>query len=202
MFTEKFQAWVRASAQRLVRTLPIHKVNPNALTLAGLVITCIAAVLIGSGFLLAGGIVLLLAAAFDILDGAVARATNHVRKYGAFLDSTTDRYAESATYLALLTYFLFQHAPPLICLMVMVSLEGSLLVSYVRARAQSLGFACEGGLFARPERVILTVIGLVIPYTLVAVVVLLAIATNVTAIQRILIVWKQDRAHLVPEKDQ
>ncbi len=202
MFTEKFQAWVRATALRFVRTLPIHRVNPNALTLAGLVITCIAAVLIGAGYLLAGGIVLLVAAAFDILDGAVARATDHVRKYGAFLDSTTDRYAESATYLALLTYFLFHHASPFISLMVMVSLEGSLLVSYVRARAQSLGFACEGGLFARPERVILTVIGLVIPYILVAVVVLLAIATNVTAIQRILIVWKQDRAHLVPENDQ
>ena len=170
MFTARFQEWVRAGARRIVPALRLLGFTPNALTLIGLAICAASAVLVATGYLIAGGILLLLASAFDILDGAVARVTGKVYRYGAFLDSTTDRYAESFTYMAL---------------------TGSLLVSYVRARAQSLGFVCDGGIFARPERVVLTVVGLLVPPLLFACLVTLAVLTNVTAVQRIWFVWRQ-----------
>jgi CDP-diacylglycerol--glycerol-3-phosphate 3-phosphatidyltransferase len=171
--------------------------SPNALTLIGLLITAISSVFIGFGMLPLGGAILLLAAGFDILDGAVARVTGKVYRYGAFLDSTTDRYCEGFTAMALLSYYLFA-APgkhSLEPMLVISAMLGSLLVSYIRARAQSLGFSCEGGMMARPERVVLTVIGLLLPgLLLVPVLWLLAVFTNVTAVQRIFMVWRQARA--------
>jgi len=74
-----------------------------------------------------------------------------------------------------------------------VALGGSLLVSYVRARAQSLGFTCDGGLLARPERVVITVIGLVVPHLLIPALWVLAVLTNLTALQRIRLVWREAR---------
>ena len=196
MFTARFQEWVRAGARRLVPFLRILGFTPNALTLFGLAICAAAAVLVGIGDLIAGGIILLLASAFDILDGAVARVTGKVYRYGAFLDSTTDRYAELFTYIALLWYFTItlpgHHA--IEPMLIIIAMGGSLMVSYVRARAQSLGFTCDGGLFARPERVVLTVIGLLVPPVLFAALVALAVLTNVTAVQRIWFVWRQSQA--------
>jgi CDP-diacylglycerol--glycerol-3-phosphate 3-phosphatidyltransferase len=167
--------------------------TPNALTLIGLAICAASAVLVATGYLIAGGILLLLASAFDILDGAVARVTGKVYRYGAFLDSTTDRYAESFTYIALLWYFTITLPSHHVIepMLVILALTGSLLVSYVRARAQSLGFVCDGGIFARPERVVLTVIGLLVPPLLFGCLVALAVLTNVTAVQRIWFVWRQ-----------
>lgn len=193
MFTVKFQEWVRAGARRLVVALRILGISPNVLTLCGLAICAVAGVLIALGMLVPGGIILLLASVFDILDGAVARVTGRVHRYGAFLDSTTDRYAESFTYIALLWYFTVQQPGrhTIEPMLIVLALSGSLLVSYVRARAQSLGFVCDGGLFARPERVVLTVVGLVFPVTLMAVLVILAVITNLTAVQRIWLVWRQ-----------
>jgi CDP-diacylglycerol--glycerol-3-phosphate 3-phosphatidyltransferase len=135
----------------------------------------------------------LLAGAFDVLDGAVARVTGQVYRYGAFLDSTIDRYAEGFTYVALLYYFLFPGGHHLEAMLVIAALTGSLLVSYVRARAQSLGFVCDGGILARPERVVITVLGLLVPILLVPVLWVLAVLTNVTALQRIYLVWRQSR---------
>src|SRR5207245_9762396 len=106
MFTARFQEWVRRAARRIVPLLRVFKLTPNALTILGLLVCAGSAVLVALGYLIAGGIVLLLASAFDILDGAVARVTGRMHRYGAFLDSTTDRYAECFTYIALLYYFL------------------------------------------------------------------------------------------------
>lgn len=193
MFTARFQEWVRAGARRIVPALRLLGFTPNALTLIGLAVCAASAVLVATGQLIPGGITLLLSSAFDILDGAVARVTGKVYRYGAFLDSTTDRYAESFTYIALLWYFTItmpgRHAIEPV--LVIVALTGSLLVSYVRARAQSLGFVCDGGIFARPERVVVTVIGLLVPPLLFGCLVALAVLTNATAIQRIWFVWRQ-----------
>ncbi|MDQ6848275.1 MAG: CDP-alcohol phosphatidyltransferase family protein [Candidatus Dormibacteraeota bacterium] len=192
MFTARFQEWVRAGARRLVPALRLLGLTPNTLTLVGLAICAASAVLVALGHLIPGGILLLLASAFDILDGAVARVTGKVYRYGAFLDSTTDRYAESFTYIALLWYFIIQQPGHTIePMLVIVALTGSLLVSYVRARAQSLGFVCDGGVFARPERVVLTVVGLLVPPILFGCLVALAVFTNITAVQRIWFVWRQ-----------
>jgi CDP-diacylglycerol--glycerol-3-phosphate 3-phosphatidyltransferase len=195
VFTSKFQDWVRAQARKLVPLLRVFGLTPNMLTMIGLLITGASAVLIAEGQFVAGGLVLLLAALFDILDGAVARVTGKVYRYGAFLDSTTDRYAEGFTYIALLYYYVAGSGHGRVePMLVIAALNGSLLVSYVRARAQSLGFVCDGGLLARPERVVLTVIGLLFASQLLLPVLwILALLTNLTAVQRIWFVWRQSR---------
>ena len=193
MFTTRFQDWVRARARQLVPLLRLLRVTPNMLTLVGLVISAGAGLLVAIGQLVPGGVVLLLAGAFDILDGAVARVTGKVYRYGAFLDSTTDRYAEGFTYMGLLWYFIFNGHHTVEPMLVIAALTGSLLVSYVRARAQSLGFVCDGGILARPERVVITVLGLLINPILVPMLWVLAVLTNLTAVQRIFLVWRQAR---------
>ncbi|HEX6350705.1 MAG TPA: CDP-alcohol phosphatidyltransferase family protein [Candidatus Dormibacteraeota bacterium] len=195
MFTSRFQAWVRRNAQRLAAAVARLPVTPNQITVTGMLATFVAAALAGFGYLLAAALVLAFAGTFDILDGALARATRRSYPYGAFLDSTTDRYSEGAVYLGIATYFLTHPTPdlPIKVLGCMAALAGSYLVSYVRARAQSLGFKCDVGLFARPERVVATVVGLLFPLVLPYVIYLLAILTNFTAVQRIHEVWRQGR---------
>ena len=198
MFTTRFQAWVRRNAQRLAGSLVRLGVTPNQVTVAGMLLTFGAAALAGFGYLVPAGLVLAFAGLFDILDGALARAAGKGYPYGAFLDSTIDRYSEGAIYVGIAAYFLGR--PPswltrvevIACLL---ALAGSYLVSYTRARAQSLGFKCDVGLFARPERVVATVVGLLLgPVVLSVVVVALALLTNFTAVQRINEVWQQGRA--------
>jgi CDP-diacylglycerol--glycerol-3-phosphate 3-phosphatidyltransferase len=172
-------------------------VTPNQITVLGTALTFAAAVLTAGGQLRWGGVLLAFAGTFDILDGALARSTKRSYPYGAFLDSTLDRYSEGAMYIGLVAYFVSAGGPleRWLVLATVTALAGSFLVSYVRARAQSLGFTCETGLFARPERVVVTVIGLIFGgVVLAAVVFLLAILTNLTALQRIREVWLQGRA--------
>jgi CDP-diacylglycerol--glycerol-3-phosphate 3-phosphatidyltransferase len=198
VFTTRFQAWVRRNAQRLAQLLASLPITPNQVTVAGTLLTFGAALLAGFSYLRTAGVVLAVSGTFDILDGALARATKRSYHYGAFLDSTFDRYSEGAVYIGLAAYFLdradaFMRWEVLACLL---ALAGSFLVSYVRARAQSLGFHCDSGVFARPERVVITVVGLLIGvwWVLAIVVGLLAVLTNFTALQRILEVWGQARA--------
>jgi len=171
--------------------------TPNQVTVVGLALTFLAAGLAAFGHLRWAGVVLIFAGTCDILDGALARSTKASYPYGAFLDSTLDRYAEGAIYLGLAAYFLSIDGPlqRWLVLATLTALAGSFLVSYVRARAKSLGFTCETGLFARPERVVVTVIGLLVGGpVLYGVVFLLALVTNITALQRIREVWLQGRA--------
>jgi CDP-diacylglycerol--glycerol-3-phosphate 3-phosphatidyltransferase len=197
MFTTRFEAWVRRHAEALMAALGRLPVTPNQITVLGTALTFVAAVLTAGGQLRWGGVVLAFAGTFDILDGALARSSKRGYPYGAFLDSTLDRYSEGAMYIGLVAYFVSAGGPleRWLVLATVAALAGSFLVSYVRARAQSLGFTCETGLFARPERVVVTVIGLIFGgVVLAAVVFLLAILTNLTALQRIREVWLQGRA--------
>src|SRR5712671_1588771 len=197
MFTTRFEAWVRRHAEALMNALGRLPVTPNQITVVGTLLTFVAAVLTAAGQLRWGGVVLAFAGTFDILDGALARSTGRSYAYGAFLDSTLDRYSEGAMYLGLIAYFVSAGGPlqRWLILATGAALAGSFLVSYVRARAQSLGFTCETGLFARPERVVVTVVGLIFGGAVLYVVVfLLAIVTNLTALQRIREVWLQGRA--------
>ena len=196
MFTSRFQAWVRRNAERVAAALARSGVTPNQVTIAGMLATFVAGALAGFGYLVPAGLVLAFSGSFDILDGALARATKRMYPYGAFLDSTTDRYSEVAVYLGIAAYFLGHHSRfgSATVVAVFAALAGSLLVSYVRARAQSLGFQCDSGLFARPERVVATVIGLLAgPPVLDVLVFLLALLTNLTVIQRINEVYVQAR---------
>jgi phosphatidylglycerophosphate synthase len=197
MFTTRFEAWVRRHAQRLMSALGRLPVTPNQITVVGTALAFLAALLVAMGQLRWGGVVLAVGGTFDILDGALARSTRRSYPYGAFLDSTLDRYSEGAMYIGLAAYFVSAGGPlqRWLVLATAAALAGSFLVSYVRARAQSLGFTCETGLFARPERVVVTVIGLILGgWWLYGVVFLLAILTNLTALQRIREVWLQGRA--------
>ena len=204
MFTQKFQAWVRRWAERAVGIFRDSPITPNMLTLFGLFITAVGALLVAVGQLLLGGIVLAFAGFFDVFDGALARAAGKVYRYGAFLDSTVDRYSEGVVYLGILIYFLDQH-DGLRPIIVLIALAGSFLVSYVRARAQSLGFTCDVGILARPERVVIIVAGLILESIglhlggwgpLTVALIILAVGTNFTAAQRVWVVWQQNREEL------
>lgn len=197
MFTTRFEAWVRRRAEALMSAIGRVPLTPNQVTVVGLVLTFVAASLAAFGQLRWAGVLLIFAGTCDILDGALARSTHASYPYGAFLDSTLDRYSEGAIYLGLAAYFVGAGGPlqRWLVLATLAALAGSFLVSYVRARAQSLGFTCDSGVFARPERVIVIVIGLIFGgVVLYAVVFLLALLTNLTALQRIREVWLQGRA--------
>jgi CDP-diacylglycerol--glycerol-3-phosphate 3-phosphatidyltransferase len=200
MFTTRFEAWVRRRAEALMTALGRVPVTPNQITVIGVALTFVAAVLTALGDLRWAGVVLIVAGTFDILDGALARSSGRAYPYGAFLDSTLDRYSEGAMYIGLAAYFASTSGPlqRWLLLATVAALAGSFLVSYVRARAQSLGFVCDSGLFARPERVVVTVVGLIFGgVVLYGVVFLLAILTNLTALQRIREVWLQGRAQRI-----
>jgi CDP-diacylglycerol---glycerol-3-phosphate 3-phosphatidyltransferase len=194
VFTTRFQQWVRRRAQAGARWLAKLPITPNQVTVAGMLVVFAAAALVAGGHLLAGGVVLAFGASFDIFDGALARVTKRSYPYGAFLDSTTDRYAEAAVYIGLAAYYVGQPNPRPAVLGVLLALVGSMSVSYVRARAQSLGYKCDSGLFARPERIVATIVGLVFGgWVLLIVIWTLAVLTNFTAVQRIFEVWRQAR---------
>jgi len=159
MFTTRFEAWVRRRAEALITALGRTPLTPNQVTVVGFALTVVAAGLAAFGHLRWAGVVLIFAGTCDILDGALARSTKAGYPYGAFLDSTLDRYSEGVVYLGLAAYFLTIDGAlqRWLVLATLAALAGSFLVSYVRARAQSLGFTCKTGLFQRPERVVVTV---------------------------------------------
>ena len=200
MFTTRFQKWVRRNAQRLAARLVGLGVTPNEVTVAGMLVTFVAAGFVAAGWLLPAGLILAFSGTFDILDGALARASRLTYNYGAFLDSTVDRFSEGAIYIGVAAYFLAVRGPLLRwqVLGCLLALAGSYLVSYVRARAQSLGYKCDVGLFARPERVVAIVAGLILSgigfqIVLTWVIFALAVLTNLTVLQRINEVWRQAR---------
>ena len=181
--------YVEAPAARILTQLGL---SPNMLTILGLAIAGVSAYLLGVGLLLAGGVVLLVSGVFDLFDGAVARATGRATRFGALLDSTVDRASEAVVLLGLLVYFLYFLDPPsyLGAALAYLALAGSLLVSYVRARAEGLGVECEVGVMTRPERVAALGVALVVGHWwLPAVSIVLGVIvtlTLLTTVQRVL----------------
>lgn len=183
----------RARMDAIGRAIAKTGLTPNGATLLGVVVNSGVAVVLASGNLRLGGVLLLIAAPFDMLDGALARATGTGSKFGAFLDSTLDRYSEVILFLGLLWHI--QRDPTrtdVRTILIYLCITGSLLISYARARAEALGYDNEVGLLARPERVVGLGLFLVIGWTD-AILWLLAILTQITAIQRIVHVWLTDR---------
>ena len=158
--------------------------TPNALTIVGCLLNLGVAAVIASGDLLLGGILMLLVAAFDTLDGAVARAAGLESTFGAFLDSTLDRYSEVLVFGGIVALGALR-ADIQVVILAYTAAVGSLLVSYARARAEGLGLRGDVGWLQRPERIVLLGIGL-IAGLLVPALWILAVLTNITAIQRIL----------------
>ena len=135
-------------------------ISPDALSYVGLTLSIMAAVAISLGHLLIALFLLLSAGLLDVLDGQLARRTARVSPGGAFLDSNLDRLAEVATYVGLLTLWTLAEVPQWWLLLALLALISSLMVSYVRARGEALGFDAAGGWGQRPERLILFYIAL------------------------------------------
>jgi len=182
-------------AEPVVRLLARTPITPNALTWSGFLVSVGAAVLIATGHLLAAGFVVLVAGLFDILDGALARRTNRTTRFGAVLDSTLDRAAEAALLIGILVMYAGEQSTSGV-LVAGVAWLGSLLVSYIRARAEALGLECQVGVFTRPERVVVLALGLLLSYfdsALLIALIVIAVLSLVTAGQRVLYVWRQTK---------
>ena len=175
---------VRQAIQPLVRILVRLRLTPNVLTVTGVVLNGLVGLIIAMGLAQLGGVLLIFTSAFDMLDGALAKAQNKVTTFGAFLDSTMDRYSE-AFVLAGLLWLAIQRGLTVDVMLIYTVIVGSLLVSYTRARAEGLDLDCRVGLLGRPERIAVLCLGLMLNLVTVALIIL-AIFTHVTALQRIL----------------
>jgi CDP-diacylglycerol--glycerol-3-phosphate 3-phosphatidyltransferase len=177
----------KASLGRLgdpvARALLRARVRPNHLTVVGLGVSIVAAYAIAEDRLRVAAILLALAGLCDFFDGALARLANRVSAFGAFLDSVVDRYSDLTVLLGVVLYYerLADTAGVLITL---VTIVGTVMVSYTKARAQSIGVSCEIGLMERPERLIVLIVGVTF-HVLTPAMIVLAVLTNLTALQRI-----------------
>jgi CDP-diacylglycerol--glycerol-3-phosphate 3-phosphatidyltransferase len=165
------------------------RVTPNQVSLMGILLTLVTAALIVDGQLLAAGLMYILAASLDLLDGVLARMAKMASRFGAFLDSTADRISEGVVFVAI-AYHFASHGQPVDAAIAVLALLGSLLVSYTRARAEGLGLECKVGIVTRAERVVLVALGLMFGLLPVAVY-LLAALTAFSATQRILHTLRQ-----------
>jgi CDP-diacylglycerol--glycerol-3-phosphate 3-phosphatidyltransferase len=165
--------------------------HPNTMTLLGLLGHMIGAVFLALGHMTAGGVFILLSGQFDALDGTMARLKNQPTKFGAFVDSVTDRWSEMFILLGLLYYYL-QRGETVLCVVVFLATMGSVMVSYTKSRAETLGFDCNVGVLTRLERYLVMAPALVfnVPWLAVWIIAILA---NFTALQRALHVRAQAR---------
>ena len=159
-------------------------------TVIGMLIALVAAYYVSQGDFVLGGILVLVGAVFDLLDGGIARATNSVSKRGALTDSVFDRISELALLTGLGMYYTSGvDADQTGVLLAFAAVGGSLMVSYVRARAEGLGAKGTAGFLTRPERIVVTVAGLVLGYPM-AVLWILGIGTTLSAAWRFIDAWR------------
>jgi len=192
-------SFLRAPVTRVVeptaRALTKRKVTPNQVTLVGAIGTCATSLIFFTrGELFVGTIAMLIFIFSDLVDGTMARLSGASSKFGAFLDSTSDRVVD-ATLIGSITYYLFTIDDSL-QIVAWFALTGSFLVSYVKARAEASGFTCEGGFAERPERTIILLVstgfaGLGVGYILAAGIWLIAITSFLTVGFRVIQVWRQ-----------
>ncbi len=190
-FTEKVKLRSEPYLLPFVRFLARARVHPNVVSVVGFLGLAAAGVAVAAGHQVLAGVLLAVFGPLDAVDGMLARKTNQTSSFGAFLDSTLDRYAEVVLFLGILWFFWKQGSFYGVVLS-FVTLTGSLMVSYTRARAEGLGIECKVGLFTRFERLLALTVGLVF-HLLLPVLVLLAFLTHFTAFQRIVHVWKNSQ---------
>jgi len=167
----------------VARALLMARVRPNQLTVLGLGVSALAAWAFARGQLRLGALLLTLAGLFDLFDGSLARLAGQETSFGAFLDSVVDRYSDLIVLLGVLLLY-ERRGDGAGGLLAMATLVGTVMVSYTKARAQSIGISCEIGLMERPERLIGLIVGATFN-VLTPVMIVLAVLTNVTALQRI-----------------
>ena len=181
----------------LVAVLAKTHITPNMVTWFGFIVVLGAAVLAGLGHTLAAGLVMALAGCFDFIDGALARGTNQVTRFGGILDSTLDRISEAAMLLGVMAFYSYNAAlfQPWIILLIGYAILASFMVSYVRSRAEAADLDCQVGISTRPERVIVLMLGLILAgithYILVGAIGVIAVLSTVTVVQRITWVYRK-----------
>ena len=195
-FREPFYRIIEPVTQWLIR----RGVHPNAITVAGFLITLGAAVMYSQDHVRTAGALVLLGGLSDVFDGRVARLSGLASKFGNFFDSTLDRISEIAMYLGLMTLYNAYQLEIFDVWMIYIitlALGGSLMISYTRAKAESLGFDCSVGLMQRGERIVLLGFASLLfgldwdGVVLSSVIVIVAVLTNVTAVHRIIWVYKR-----------
>ena len=189
---KKAQAIITRPVIPLISKLHI---TPDAMTICGVIINLAAAVVIGFGHQLIGGIVFLAAGLFDLLDGALARYMQKTTKFGAVLDSVSDRVTEGALFLSFIfitSVAVWPFSVVWELVLIFLAMIGSFLTSYIRARAEALGIDCTVGLFTRPERVIIVALGLLLSQVFIALAIVVVLSF-VTVGQRFVFVWQKAR---------
>jgi CDP-diacylglycerol--glycerol-3-phosphate 3-phosphatidyltransferase len=200
MFDGKFRASVDRAVKPVGAGLRRTGMSPDHLTVMGLVVAVGAAVAIGLGELRLGLVLVILAALPDLFDGALAKASNTSSQRGAFFDSVIDRVTDALLFGGVAWYFASEESPHMAMLPFAIMALSS-VISYQRAKAESLGLDAKGGLMERAERIILLCLGLLIPPLLIPILWVMLVLTGITAIQRFVKVWKQaDVAPVTAEK--
>jgi len=191
-FTGAIGAGSKWCIDKIVSALAATGINPNLLTFLGLLVNFGAAACFAVGQFRTGAIIIFCAGFLDMLDGQVARRQNRVTAFGAFYDSTLDRYADLALYLGLLVYYSVSGRTPYVVLAA-VATSGSVMVSYARARAESLIPQCKVGFMERPERLVLLMIGGIFN-RMAQVLWVIAVISTISVIHRIFYTWQETRA--------
>lgn len=164
-------------------------VHPNHLTWLGFLLTAGVGGVLAIGYLQIGGVLMLITSSIDGLDGSLARKTNRQSRFGAFLDSTLDRFSEGAILFGLMVWAMKMGKATDVALLFLILL-GSVMVSYSRARAEGLGYRCEVGLFTRAVRVFFLAVGLIVPGIFHLTLILMAVLTWFTVAQRMAHVYR------------
>ncbi|MDH3674876.1 MAG: CDP-alcohol phosphatidyltransferase family protein [Anaerolineae bacterium] len=188
MLSEAVRKYSRKFLEPLARFLSATGVSPNVVSIIGFILMVGVAIVLAKGYLFLGGILIIVAGIFDAIDGTLARMMGRTSRFGAFLDSTLDRFSEAIIYLGLFIYFIGQNQQ-MELILIYATVVGSLMVSYARARAESINVPLKDGLFTRFERIFLLVAGLLLNQVTL-VLWILAVFTNFTAIQRMYLVWR------------
>ncbi|UCG25435.1 MAG: CDP-alcohol phosphatidyltransferase family protein [Chloroflexota bacterium] len=189
--TDRLRARAAGLLDPVVTFLARIGVSPDMLTVVGMLLHLLFAWLIATGEFLWAGIAIFIFVPLDALDGALARKIGRQGAFGAFLDSNSDRVAEIILYSGYISWFT-QQEEFLVVAAAYAAATGSLMVSYSRARAESLGYSCKVGLFSRVERYVVIVASLVLDFPAIGLYIL-AIGTWFTFVQRVYHVWKQAR---------
>ena len=192
MLTRKIGQGSRWLIEKIVYAVAATGINPNLLTFFGLLVNGWAAVLFALGRFRAGAAVIVFAALLDMLDGQVARRAKRVTAFGAFFDSTLDRYSDMALYMGLLVYYAAAGRSSYVILAAFAT-AGSVMVSYSRARAESLIPLCKVGFMERPERLVLLMLGGLFNRMAPALWVISVVST-LTVIHRIVFTWQETKA--------
>src|SRR3974390_503368 len=192
MITRKIGEGGRWLLEKIVAVVASTGINPNLLTFFGLLVNCWAAFLFAIGRFRSGALVIFFAAFLDMLDGQVARREKRVTAFGAFFDSTLDRYSDMALYMGLLVYYA-EAGREYYVILAAVATAGSVMVSYSRARAESLIPLCKVGFMERPERLVLLIIGGFFN-RMAQVLWVIAIVSTITVIHRIIYTWQETKA--------